>query len=250
VPTYVEPDTGKVFPQSDRSSDVLAVLVRRLKSAGCELATSEPLVDVEVYTDEDCDSAESGFRLTTSKRILHADKLLLATGGKSYPDCGTTGDGYRFAEKLGHTIIPPRPALAPISTNSEPIRALQGITLPDVLVRVIDRGADCQSALSSGQVGNLPHEKSRGAMLFAHFGVTGPAVMDISRRVSEYPTPSELILDCDLLPDCNENKLEQSIAKECAASGKRTVSTLLDPWLPHRVGETILQTADIPSTGV
>jgi predicted Rossmann fold flavoprotein len=153
VPTYVEPDTGKVFPQSNRSSDVVAALLRRIKATGCELATAEPLVEL----DDDGDSTQSGFRLTTTKRTLTAENVLLATGGKSYPDCGTTGDGYRFAEKFGHTIIPPRPALVPVSTNVEAIRDLQGITLPDVLVRVIERGAGCQPATEIGQVGNLPH---------------------------------------------------------------------------------------------
>jgi predicted Rossmann fold flavoprotein len=121
--------------------------------------------------------------------------------------------------------------------------------LPDVVVCVLVGqifNLSDSTKKSERQVGNLPHEKSRGALLFAHFGVTGPAVMDISRTISGHPTPSRLILDCDLLPDCHENKLEESIAAECTTGGKRAASTLLDPWLPHRVGETVLQAAGIP----
>jgi predicted Rossmann fold flavoprotein len=229
VPTYIEPETGKVFPKSDRSSDVLAVLLRRFESAGGQLATGEPLIDLESDS-----SLPDGIRLTTSKRTLLAEKVLLATGGKSYPDCGTTGDGYRFAEKFGHAILTPRPALVPISTHDEAIRALQGVTLPDVVVRVI-----------GGQVGN-PSYGCRGALLFAHFGVTGPAAMDISRVVSGHAQPETLALDCDLLPDWKENRLEESIASECVSGGKKAAATLLDRWVPHRVGELILQAAAVP----
>jgi predicted Rossmann fold flavoprotein len=231
VPTYVEPDTGKVFPQSNRSSDILAVLLRRLKAAGGEVSVSEPVVEVENDAELEC-----GFRLTTARRTISAEKLLIATGGKSYPDCGTTGDGYRFAEKLGHTIVAPRPALTPICTPDEAIRALQGITLPDVLARVVEQPSDRRGDILAA---------SRGALLFAHFGVTGPAAMDISRTVSGHPTPRELTLDCDLLPDWRENRLEETIAEECLSGGKRTVSSLLDAWVPHRVGEIVLGRADI-----
>ena len=122
MPTYVEPATGKVFPKSNRAADVLSALLRRVNRAGCELAGSEPLVELE----RDSSRAENGFRLTTTRRTLYAEKVLLATGGKSYPDCGTTGDGYRFAEKLGHSIIPPRPALAPLATDAASILRVSG----------------------------------------------------------------------------------------------------------------------------
>ncbi|MCC6126064.1 MAG: NAD(P)/FAD-dependent oxidoreductase [Pirellulales bacterium] len=259
VPTYVETDTGKVFPQSDRSADVLAALLRKLEFADCELAASEPLIEL----DREGDPVENGFRLTTSKRILHAEKVLLATGGKSYPDCGTTGDGYRFAEKLGHRIIPPRPALVPISTHIEAIRALQGITLKDVLIGVLEAqvsnlsptvgqvsNLSCPKLNPKRQVGNLSYARClgsrRGALLFTHFGVSGPAVMDLSRIVAGHPNPSALVLECDLLPERKVKSLETSIALECASGGKKAASTLLDPWLPHRVGELVLETAAVP----
>jgi hypothetical protein len=259
VPTYVEPETGKVFPKSNRSSDVLAALLRRMKSAGCELATSEPLTDLDCAADR----VENGFHLTTTKRTLHAKKVLLATGGKSYPDCGTIGDGYRFAEKLGHTIIAPRPALVPISTSIEAICNLQGITLPDVLVSVIVGQVSNLSSVQADskrqvgnlsyaerQVGNLSHVKCLGsrreALLFAHFGISGPAVMDLSRLISAHPQPNTLALECDLLPDSKETFLEKNIAEECAAGGKKTAVGLLDRWLPHRVAEIVLQQAHVP----
>jgi predicted Rossmann fold flavoprotein len=238
VPTYVEPETGKIFPKSNRSSDVLAALLRRFEAVGGEMAVSEPVIDVEVGDD-----AKQVFRVTTAKRTITTEKLLLATGGKSYPDCGTTGDGYRLAEKLGHTIVLPRPALVPISTTSEVIRELQGITLPDVIVQVVSR----PDSESEREGDSRPHGVTRGAVLFAHFGVTGPAAMDLSRIVSGHPAPNTLDLQIDLLPDHGEAAIEKWIVTAREEGGKRTVATLLDRWLPHRVGEIVLSAAGTPA---
>ena len=121
---YVEPG-GKVFPASDRAADIRAILVRRAEQSGCAFALSESLIELQRRAD--------GFELVTSKRTLEADKVILATGGQSYPACGTTGDGYRWAAALGHRIVELHTALAPITSHAAWVTDLQGITLPDVL---------------------------------------------------------------------------------------------------------------------
>ena len=223
---------GKVFPRSDRASDVRAALLRRLRQSGCTLATAEPLTDL-VRT-------VAGFQLITPRRRIDVEKVVLATGGQSYPACGTTGDGYRWAAALGHCIVTPHTALAPVATHAPWVLALQGVTLPDVSARVIDPGGvsgDSEPAcLCAG----------RGAMLFAHFGLSGPVVMDLSHFVSGHPRPNTLLLQCDLLPDVGEEELDSSLARESLAAGKRRVATLLDHCLPHRVGETLVALAEIP----
>jgi predicted Rossmann fold flavoprotein len=87
---------------------------------------------------------------------------------------------------------------------------------------------------------------ARGSMLFAHFGVTGPAVLDVSRVVSGCPTPNALVLRCDLMPDTTQEQLESELAEAVVASGRRRAATLLDPWLPHRVGLAVLDLAEAP----
>ena len=129
VPTKVEPG-GKVFPLSDRAADVLAALLARLKRTDCTLALDEPLLELRRKGDE--------FLLVTMRRSLSARKVVLATGGQSYPASGSTGDGYRWAAELGHTIVSPRPALVPITTHAADVLALQGITIPDVRASVLD----------------------------------------------------------------------------------------------------------------
>src|SRR5882762_9503136 len=155
VPTKVE-ETGKVFPVSNKAADVLAALLRRLERSGATLALAEPVT--ELSRDED------GWTLTTPQRVLRSAKVIVTTGGQSYPGSGTTGDGYRFAAQFGHTIVPPRPALVPLTTSLPWIAELRGITLTDVAVRILD---DEKTLV-----------QRRGSLLFAHFGLSGPVILD------------------------------------------------------------------------
>jgi hypothetical protein len=223
VATKAEPG-GKVFPASDRAADVLAALLARLGASGCQLALGEPVERIE--------PAEQGLRLVTPERTLAAASIVLATGGMSYPSSGSTGDGYRWAAGLGHAIVPPRPALVPITTHAEWVRQLQGITLPDVLLRVVEPGGACLA-------------ERRGALLFAHFGVTGPAALDLSRVVSGHPQPTTLALVCDLAPDERAEAVEAAIREACGRSGRRSAAGLLDAWVPQRLSETIAQQAGV-----
>jgi predicted flavoprotein YhiN len=250
VPTKIEPG-GKVFPASDRASDVRAALVSRVRQSGCELALGEPLTELI--------RLDAGFRLITPRRSIEAEKVLLAVGGQSYPACGTAGDGYRLAASLGHTIVPPRPALVPVTSHAPWVLALQGITLPDVIVTVVESdaaggkagamggpsarvarrtGGQAARGTSETEHGHLAH--SRGALLFAHFGATGPVVLDVSHAVSGFPDPNALLLRCDLLPEITESDLDAALARDAESAGKRRLATLLDRWLPHRVSETLI----------
>ena len=229
VLTKVEPG-GKVFPETDRAADVLAALLRRLQRTDCTPVTGESLQ--EVHRDDE------GFRLITSRQTLWTRSVILATGGQSYPDSGSTGDGYRWSAALGHTIVTPRPALVPITTHAPWVRALQGITMPDTLVRVVEPG-------ESGQTKVLA--RRRGAILFAHFGVTGPAVLDVSRAVSGHERPQTLVLQCDFLPDMKQPMLESLVQQECGEAGRRLATGILAGWLPQRVAETISDRAGLAS---
>ena len=197
VPTKVE-ETGKIFPVSNKAADVLMVFLNRLHRSGCELALDEALIDFQIEKD----SADShvGFRLTTSKRTLTASRVIITTGGQSYPGSGTTGDGYRWAASLGHTIVPPRPALVPITTSAPWVRELSGVTIPDVTVRLLEPSEN----LSKPQV----LDTRRGSLLFTHFGLSGPVILDISRHVTSHPRPQSLELQCDFLPEIKAAELD------------------------------------------
>lgn len=230
VPTKVE-DGGKVFPVSDRASDVLAALVRRLKRSGCKLALAEPLNTIE--------PAGGAFRLITASETVTAASVILATGGRSYPASGSTGDGYRWAAELGHSIVTPRPALVPITTHAEWVRTLQGIAVHDVSVRVVESNES--PAIGKEKV----LAEQRGAVVFAHFGLSGPAILNVSRAVSGHAQPQSLRLLCDFLPAMSPQAVEDHLIRESRAGGNRQVTHLLAGLLPHRLAEQLARLADI-----
>ena len=223
VATKVE-ETGKIFPVSNRAVDVLDALLRRLHRSGAHLSLSEPVVEIR--------RNESGFSLRTPIRTLAASRLILTSGGQSYPGSGTTGDGYRFARDFGHTIVTPRPALVPLTVADAWVADLRGVTLPDVVVSILDD----EKRIA----------RRRGSLLFAHFGLSGPVVLDVSRVVSGHPNPQALTLEIDLLPDMHEQALEGFLRQQSATSGKQLLAGVMAVHLPRRLAETILQLCGLP----
>jgi predicted Rossmann fold flavoprotein len=229
VATKIEA-TGKIFPVSDRAADVLDALLRRLARSGATLATAEAVREVLPQ--------EGHFRVRTTNRELLAESLIVTTGGQSYPMSGTCGDGYGWARQLGHTIVPLRPALTPVTTADPWIPPLQGITIPDVRVRAVEP--------ASGPGAANPLDERRGSFLFAHFGLSGPAVLDISRVISGHPAPQSLQLECDFLPDLHESAFREALAAAGHREGKRSLSSWLADRLPRRLVEALLAHCGVP----
>lgn len=227
VATKVE-ETGKIFPVSDRALDVLNALLRRLTRSGAQLALVEPALDVESVST-------GGFRVFTSRRQVTCEHLLITTGGLSYPGCGTTGDGYAFARKFGHTVVPTRPALVPLTTQPAWVAELKGITVPKAGMKVVE-------------VGSKPLSQRAGSVLFAHFGLTGPAPLDVSRAVSGHPEPTKLSLEVDFLPDTSEAEYEAFLQRETAAQGKKLLAVVMGERLPRRLCDQMLALAGLPES--
>lgn len=239
VRTYVEEGTGKVFPVSERALDVAMALRARLRRSGAELALEEPVVEVKPFGE--------GFRVVTSQRALSCEKLLITTGGKSYPGCGTTGDGYAWLEALGHTIRTPRPALVPLTSDENWVRELTGIALPDVLVRVVDPELAKTEKPSRARRRRLPPGvliERRTALLFTHFGLSGPAALDVSRAITGAANPRRLRLHVDCLPDIPTPELEERL--RTASDGRRRVMSEFEGYFPRRVTEAIFTQAGVP----
>ena len=282
VPTKIE-DTGKIFPVSNRATDVLQAFLNRLHRTSCELALDEPLLELERHTtnsenvaatvpSDPAPDASARFRLTTSKRSLLAANLIITTGGQSYPGSGTTGDAYSWVANLGHTIIPPRPALVPITTSAPWVRDLSGLTISDVRLQILEtpplpRGeAVPHLPLSRGEgrvrkdspwrgegvpdnpftTRRKPLDTRRGSLLFTHFGLSGPVVLDISRHVTAHANPQSLILTCDFLPDEKSSTLDQYFKSQTLAAGKKQLLSLIPDSIPRRLAEVILQQAALP----
>ncbi len=222
VPTKVEP-TGKIFPVSDRAVDVAEALRRKFDRSGATLLLDRSMQHVE--------RTDAGFVLRTVGGNLAAEKLVLTTGGQSYPGCGTTGDGYEWAKQLGHRIVPPRPALVPLLSDLAWVHALSGVTVSDVGVKIVEGENPQTKAQASG----------RGSLLFTHFGLSGPVVMDLSRAVTARPDASVWQAVCDFVPSLAEEDLTDALARR-----NQTVMAVVSEWLPRRLAETLLAQASIP----
>ncbi len=227
VATKVEA-TGKVFPCSNKSNDILQAILKRLRRSQAQLILGEHLVDWNPMPE--------GMHLVTSQRALLTRNVILTTGGQSYPGCGTTGDGYPLASKLGHSIIAPRPALVPLLIREKWSRELSGMTLPDVQVKVIARDLQPNTLITK-----------RGSFLFTHFGCSGPVVLNVSGTVTLLNTKAQLELECDWLPERPEHRLHEWL-KDCSQTqGGASIASTLAEILPRRLVEMLCWQANLAS---
>lgn len=219
LPLAAEPE-GKIFPVSQRAADVLAVLLAEVRNAGVEIACSEPVVQV---------AREDGlFTVTTRAGICRSRSLVVTTGGKSYPGTGSTGDGYGFARALGHTIVPPRPALTPVFVAGYPFSGLSGISFPGARLSLFRDGK------KAGE-----HE---GDLLLTHRGFSGPGILDFSRSLEPGDT-----LRVAFLPKEESARFPETFLRAVQESGPRRVRAVLAAWpLPERFVVQVLALCDIP----
>jgi hypothetical protein len=214
-------ETGKIFPVSDKALDVLNALLTRLRASGAVLSLGEAVADLRLASD--------GFQIVTTQRSLQVPKVILTTGGQSYPGCGTRGDGYVYVQRMGHSIVPPRPALVPITLQTDWIAGLRGVTLDDVNLQVRENDKTLLAR--------------RGGFLFAHFGLTGPAPLDVSKAITRHPNPSTLELEIDFLPGMRENDFDEFLKNESLQSGKKLLAGILAELLPRRLCDTLMTVA-------
>ncbi len=229
VPTKVEP-TGKIFPVSDRALDVRDALLARVARSGCVVRLGCAVDSVRACGE--------GFAVFAGGEQLSCRKLLITTGGRSYPGCGTVGDGYAWARQFGHTIVPPVPALVPVTVAAGWVAELKGLTLPDVALRVLESVPEKKKPAM--------HASTRGSLLLAHFGLSGPVALDASRAISRHNAPQALRLVCDFLPELKQPQLEEQLQRRATAEGKKQLVGLLPEEIPRRLAELLLQRANIP----
>ncbi len=235
VQTLTRPN-GRVFPTSGRAEDVLAAFERMLGRAGAEVRTNA-LVERPVTRD----GAVVG--LVVGGGVEPCDAAIIATGGMSYRKVGTTGDGIRWSDELGHRIEPVRPALAPIYFPVPPPPDWQGVALRDVLL-----GIECDARRP-----NLPRGEDfpvqwRDDLLLTHRGVSGPSALEVSRaaaRAREIFTNVTLVVD--LVPDLCMEDLLKSWDERREASGRSQVQTFLELYVPRALVGHLLASAAVPS---
>lgn len=247
VATKVEP-TGKIFPVSNKAIDVRDALVKLATAAGAEILTEQPVRSIEAVDvlETVAGSGPHRFEVRTDAGTFRCRNLVITTGGKSYPGCGTTGDGYAWAQQFGHSIVRTVPALAPVVCHEDWVHSLSGITIDDCELGVL---------IEPPKRKQKPLDVRRGPLLFTHFGFSGPTVMNLSRAITQFeaaklPADAELehlVLRCDFLPTITDNDLESKLQDQRQTAGKQATAQSLTPYLPRRLVEMLLQRADVPA---
>jgi predicted Rossmann fold flavoprotein len=228
VATKIE-GNGKIFPVSDRATDVLEALSRRLERSGAVFRPLSPALGVERLDTEP--GQGSAFTVKLADSSVTARRVIVAIGGASYPGCGTTGDGYAIARRFGHTIVEPRPALVPLRVKADWVPGLKGLSLPDVVASVYSARNELLA-------------QRREAILFAHFGLSGPAILDVSRAAALHGDSEPLEVRLDLVPALPREELDRGL-QTSSRQGRRALISLLPPELPRRLTECILKVAAI-----
>lgn len=218
---------GRVFPASDSALDVRNTFMKLMKHYGVDVHLEEPvkklLVDDGVVTG-----------VVTDQETYHADAVVIATGGKSYPATGSTGDGYILAAQVGHIITDIRPSLVPIVTEESWVKDLMGLSLRNVELSVVAK--------------NKVQAKMFGEMMFTHFGITGPIVLSLSHTVGKLMRKKNIGtigLDINLKPALSPETLDKRLQKDFDLYSKKQLINGMKDLLPSRLIPLIIELAGI-----
>ncbi len=218
----VEPD-GCVFPASNQAADVLEILVSEAERLGSQLLYHSRVTNVA--------GDAHGFVVRTETRQMTAARLIIATGGVSWPRTGSRGDGYHFAAHFGHTIIPPKPALIPLRTQETWPGELAGLSLPDVQI---------EATVSTGK------PTATGNMLFTQSGIGGPAVLDLSRLLADELSENApgVSIGIDVMPALNPTQLDRQLQQRFQADPRKTIANILSEFVPRQFARIVCRLAE------
>ena len=233
---------NRIFPVTDKSQDVLKCFTKKLKELKVEILYNEKVEEILTEYNEELDTKKVvGVR--TKTQTIEADKVILATGGKSYPLTGSTGDGYKIVEKLGHTVTNIKPSLVPLEIYERKVyESLQGLSLRNVNIKLKDI-----------EKNKLIYEDF-GEMLFTHFGVSGPIIISSSAHLARYKNinikfkDNNIVLDIDLKPALSEKKLDERLLRDFQEYKNKQFRNSLDKLLPQKLIPLIIDLSKIDGT--
>ena len=216
-------DTGKLFPTTDKAATVLYALLDAARGAGVDILPDHRVTALA--------KSDTGFTVTTPHGTMKAEHVIMATGGKSLPKTGSDGYGYELLRRLGHTVTDTTPALVPLVLKKNHwLTELSGIDAP----------VELKVTFGSGKVLN----RQRGAMLATHFGLSGPAPMDISRHwIAAHQEDAGAGLCISFMPDMTFDTLEAKLLEDTRAQGGLSVLSWLHPFLPQRLAKALIEQA-------
>ena len=216
---------NRVFPVSDHSSDVISTVAKALRKNKVDIRLFTPVKDLIITNDKAC-----GVLLENGEKIM-CDSVIIATGGLSYPSTGSTGDGYRFAKDSGHTINKCEPSLVPMNIKEEWVKELQGLSLRNVNVRIINGKKKLYNEL--------------GEMLFTHFGVSGPLILSASAMINRKYFDENLKIIIDLKPALDVEQLNKRILRDFEEELNKQYKNSLNKLLPSKLVPVVINLSGI-----
>ena len=230
---------NRIFPVSDKSLDVLNAFEKEMEKNNVKVITKANVKKINI---ENKKVTGVTFEKDGLNKTFKADKVILATGGKSYSATGSTGDGYKLAEDLGHNIVRVRPSLVPLQTNGRNLKIckqMQGLSLRNVKMKLIDSSK------------NKTIYEDFGELLFTHFGVSGPTILSSSAHLLRYKNVDELLnkgtikLIIDLKPALDEEKLNLRILRDFEKEKNKSFKNSLNDLLPKKMIDTVIELSEI-----
>lgn len=230
---------NRIFPTSDKSVDVLSAFEKELKNKNIKIKFNAKVTDIETKDNE---VKYVKYEEEGKQKSIEADKVILATGGKTYPQTGSTGDGYEMAKRLGHTITEIKPSLVPLTTSGvslELCKEMQGLSLKNVSIKIMDTSKN-----------KLIYEDF-GEMLFTHFGISGPTILSASAHLIRYKDIDRLLkeqkikLIIDLKPALSLEKLDARVQRDFLDNKNKEFKNSLNNLLPQKLISPIIQLSEI-----
>jgi hypothetical protein len=216
---------NRVFPSSDKSSDVIYALSKIMKDVGVEIHYRSTIISVEKDKDKVLLKDSKGKKIT-------GDKCIIATGGISYPSTGSTGDGYIFAKKMGHEVKNTFPSLVPFNIKEEFCKELQGLSLKNVGLKIINEN-------------KKEYYNEMGEMLFTHFGISGPLVLSSSGYIGDKMENNKFMAVIDLKPRLDVDTLDKRILKDFQENINKNFNNSLDKLLPKKLIPVLIEQSEI-----
>ena len=216
---------NRCFPQSDKAADVVDALRRFALDSGVSIV-QDTAVSLELENNE-------AVGVKGEKRTYYADSVIICCGGKSYPLTGSTGDGYVFARQAGHTVTQLKPSLVPLESPDSDCRSMQGLSLRNVALKIIDNGS-----------GKAVYEDV-GEMLFTHFGLSGPMILSASSHLRDV-APGKYTAAVDLKPALDDEQLDRRLQKDLLENSNRDVSNAFSKLLPRKIIVPVLKRWGVP----
>ncbi len=214
---------NRAFPASDKSSDVISALKQELHRLGVTIQYHSEVSELVLK-----EGSFYGIKLKNREELLTADKIIIATGGKSYPLTGSTGDGYRFARAIGHTVTELSPSLVPLHVAESYVKELMGLSLRNIEIAVFS--------------GERQIYRDLGELLFTHFGISGPVILSSSSYMIDYLRKKEkLSLSIDLKPALSEEQLDARILRDFEQYKNKQFKNSLDQLLPNKLIDVIIR---------